>query len=177
MLMDAKTRAATLCIAILQKPTAQRTLTDTEVLEKSMQQKQCLGDLPLEARLEMCKHATHVCLEPGQVLFNVGDFGDAFYIIVRGVVAVFVPDPKGPHTMVEVATLQSGAAFGELALLGQGRRMACIRAPPWESCDLMKFTKATFDKIMKSRVMYVSHPLHCPGPRLRLTEDGSTVPV
>jgi small-conductance mechanosensitive channel len=61
-------------------------------------------------------------LAQGEVLFNEGDVGDAFYIILSGAVEVYVPKLEK-----HLATLQAGSFFGELALMLGIPRTASIR--------------------------------------------------
>jgi CRP/FNR family cyclic AMP-dependent transcriptional regulator len=56
----------------------------------------------------------------GEVIFHAGDRGDAVHIIERGHVAIRVGTPLGDVATLTV--LGPGAAFGELALLGDDAR-------------------------------------------------------
>jgi NADH dehydrogenase len=59
--------------------------------------------------------------EPGNVVFNMGDFGDKVYFIVRGEAAVI-------HGGQILATLRSGEMFGEAALVCDHPRSASVYA-------------------------------------------------
>ena len=55
-------------------------------------------------------------LQPGRRLFQQGDHGEDFYIIIEGEVSVYVAD-EGQTEAKLVRTLDAGDSFGELALI------------------------------------------------------------
>jgi CRP-like cAMP-binding protein len=63
-------------------------------------------------------------LAEGEILFRVGDPGDALYVVAEGEVAV-TSDVEGT---VEMARLGEGAFFGEIAICARRPRNATIRA-------------------------------------------------
>lgn len=62
-------------------------------------------------------------LEKEEILFNEGEPGDAFYIILSGSVEVFVPKIDK-----DLSTLKAGSFFGELSLILGIPRTASVRA-------------------------------------------------
>jgi CRP-like cAMP-binding protein len=65
-------------------------------------------------------------LADGEVLFNRGDAGDAFYVIDSGQVRIFTFDEGGQE--ITLNTLGAGEGFGELALLDDRPRSASVAA-------------------------------------------------
>ncbi|MFH1811756.1 MAG: cyclic nucleotide-binding domain-containing protein [Pseudomonadota bacterium] len=63
-------------------------------------------------------------LEPGEIVVRQGEVGDACFIIASGAVRV-VHDGDG-GSEIELARLGEGSFFGEMALLGDGRRAASV---------------------------------------------------
>ena len=62
----------------------------------------------------------------GEVIFHLGDPGDALFVIVSGDVKISLPSETGEEAIL--ATLGSGAVFGELALLDGAPRSASATA-------------------------------------------------
>ena len=69
----------------------------------------------------MDRSPTFQRLEAGDVLVRQGDPGDELFLLMDGLLTVEVDE----KAVVEVAP---GAVLGELALLGEGRRQATLRA-------------------------------------------------
>lgn len=84
--------------------------------------------------LELCRHITHESVDKDHTVFEQGDEGEVFYIIYSGAVKVLVADSRSSPTGMGsprefgscVCVLEDGDSFGELALLGNGRRAATI---------------------------------------------------
>jgi CRP-like cAMP-binding protein len=62
----------------------------------------------------------------GEVIFHVGDPGDALFVIVAGDVKISLPSETGDEAIL--ATLGPGEVFGELALLDGASRSASATA-------------------------------------------------
>lgn len=90
-----------------------------------------LRNIPMFAKMEPSKlkllafTSERLTYEPGQVLFNQGDMGDAAYIIVEGEAVVVVDTPKGQLTL---ATLTRNDFVGEIAILCDVPRTATVQA-------------------------------------------------
>ena len=62
----------------------------------------------------------------GEVIFHIGDPGDALFVIVDGEVKISLPSETGEEAIL--ATLRPGDVFGELALLDGAPRSASATA-------------------------------------------------
>ncbi|MEO6208059.1 MAG: Crp/Fnr family transcriptional regulator [Candidatus Limnocylindrales bacterium] len=71
----------------------------------------------------------------GEVIFHIGDPGDALFVILTGEVKISLPSESGDEAIL--ATLRAGDVFGELALLDGAPRSASATAiSPTESVVL-----------------------------------------
>ncbi len=72
-------------------------------------------------------------LQPGQGVFEEGDPADALYIVESGSVSVFARN-RDLGVELEVARLDPGQVFGEIALLTEAPRNASVRALVATTC-------------------------------------------
>lgn len=79
-------------------------------------------------------------LEDGEVVFEQGDVGDAFYMVVRGGIRIM----RGSH---ELALLGPREGFGEMAILDRETRSATASAA--ESTTLLRIDRDSFDRIVE----------------------------
>ena len=71
----------------------------------------------------------------GEVIFHIGDPGDALFVIVSGEVKIWLPSETGDEAIL--ATLRAGDVFGELALLdGAPRSASAVALSPTETVVL-----------------------------------------
>jgi CRP/FNR family cyclic AMP-dependent transcriptional regulator len=128
-----------------------------------------LQSLPATERQQVLARCPPQHFEPGAVLVNEGEDGDAFYLIESGRIAVRVTTPAGDVSTLSV--LGAGQAFGELALVGDRRRTATGIA--LEPVTTLTMSRELFDSlrrrfpgmdsllvdILASRVDRLSHEL------------------
>lgn len=75
-----------------------------------------------QARRELAATMEHLSYPKGQVLFRIGDPGDALYVVRTGKVELSVRDHTGDRIVLEHC--EPGVVFGELSLLDGGTRTA-----------------------------------------------------
>ena len=76
----------------------------------------------LMSTLAMAEHMPH---KAGDVVFNEGDIGSSFHVLIAG--EVVIEKKRGDRT-VTLATIGAGECFGEMALVGNHLRTASVRA-------------------------------------------------
>jgi CRP-like cAMP-binding protein/Fe-S-cluster-containing dehydrogenase component len=111
-------------------------LTDAVIKDKLI-----MGKIP-----QAEQPASLVDLPIGDFVIREGEFGDTFYVVVNGSFAVEVWNDQG--IPMQVATIQRGAYFGELAMIGRGMRTASIKAVS-PNCQVLEIYKGPFDRMMK----------------------------
>lgn len=83
------------------------------------------SDLPQDAFIELFERCPLLRFSVGQRVFEQGSHGNAFYVICEGSVRVSRQDGVQRK---DLATLTSGAFFGEMALLSGAPRMASVES-------------------------------------------------
>ncbi|MCY1041617.1 cyclic nucleotide-binding domain-containing protein [Corallococcus sp. bb12-1] len=83
------------------------------------------SDLPREAFIQLFERCPLRRFGPGERILAQGSHGDAFYVICEGSVRVFRED--NGHRQ-DLATLEGGAFFGEMALLSGAPRAASVES-------------------------------------------------
>ena len=73
----------------------------------------------------LCFSSERLTYQKGQVIFEVGDPGDAAYVLVEGQAEVTVPTPSGP---LRVNMLGPHDILGEIAIFGNVPRTATVTA-------------------------------------------------
>lgn len=85
----------------------------------------------------------------GQTLFQQGDPGDAFYLVLSGRLKILVNSAE--KNSKSVGELLPGESFGELSLISEQARSASIVAV--RDAELAKLPKAQFQKILQQHPM------------------------
>lgn len=107
---------------------------------------QLFGHLSEEAVREIAPKGIRRRHKKGELIFRQGDEGRAVYVLLEGLVKIFLTSERGDEMLI--ATLQAPATFGELALIDGLPRSASVEAiEPVETLtfnvtDLVELSKA-----------------------------------
>ncbi len=96
------------------------------------------SQLPEDAFAAVLAALRLVRARPGDAILAQGEPGQSFYVLARGDVRVTRTKPDGAE--IALATLHSGAIFGEMALVSAQPRTATVTAV--SDCDLLEFDRA-----------------------------------
>ena len=100
-----------------------------------------------------------------EVIFWIGDLGDALYVVEQGRVAITAPDERGEHLVLD--TLGPGGVFGEISLLDGGHRSATVRAST--DVTLLALSREAFHEVIHQHPDIAIAVLHVMGARQRVS--------
>ena len=80
----------------------------------------------------------------GEVIFHLGDPGDALFIVMTGAIKIMLPSDAGEEAIL--ATLRAGDVFGELAVLDGAPRSATATA--LEPTETLMLPRAQFRELL-----------------------------
>jgi L-2,4-diaminobutyrate decarboxylase len=93
---------------------------------------------------ELINHGKTESFEPECIICSEGEFADNVYLILRGRVKVFKVDRDGNET--EIATIEKGNMFGEMALFDKGVRCASVKSI--DPCEFVIFKGDKFLELL-----------------------------
>ncbi|XP_015723984.1 rap guanine nucleotide exchange factor 4 isoform X2 [Coturnix japonica] len=128
---------------ILRKPPGQRSMDDLEIIYEELLHIKALSHLSTTVKRELAGvliFESHP--KAGTVLFNQGEEGTSWYIILKGSVNVVIYG-KGV-----VCTLHEGDDFGKLALVNDAPRAASIVLRE-DNCHFLRVDKEDFNRILR----------------------------
>ncbi|KAL4466192.1 hypothetical protein ABPG72_011070 [Tetrahymena utriculariae] len=101
-----------------------------------------------EVKIQCLKYMRYEFFNPNTPVFNIDEKGDKFYLILSGVVGVFISKNKDNSALYKVKELSSGQGFGEMALINNKLRSASIIC--LSNVHLASLEKSKFDVVLKS---------------------------
>ncbi len=118
-------------------------------------------------RADLAATFEEVRYQAGQMIFSIGDPGDALYIMVTGEVEVFFKNDTGERIVLEVA--RRGDFFGDLSLLDSGCRSASVLAKA--DSEALRLDQKNLVAFLHSHPEAAMDLLAAMGRRLRATVD------
>jgi len=103
---------------------------------------EAFNDLPSETIIKLRDAMSDARFEAGETVFEQGEQGDAFYVILSGNAHVWRTNDEGEEQVL--AQLSEGSYFGERALLREDVRYASVRAEG-SSLRTKCITRAVFE--------------------------------
>ncbi|XP_031560616.1 rap guanine nucleotide exchange factor 4-like [Actinia tenebrosa] len=127
----------------LRKDPDKRTQEDLDVIYEELLHIKALSNLSTMVKKDLAAvFVLETCKKKGTMLFNQGDEGNSWYIILKGSVNVLVYG-KGV-----VCQLRDGDDFGKLALVNDAPRTASIETCE-DNCQFLKVDKDNFNRILR----------------------------
>jgi CRP-like cAMP-binding protein len=108
---------------IIQRPTGLN--LDTAIVQKIANKVKVFQGMTHDCLMSTLAMAEHMPHKAGDVVFNEGDIGSSFHVVIAG--EVVIEKNRGERT-VTLATIGAGDCFGEMALVGNHLRTASVRA-------------------------------------------------
>ncbi|MEZ4541886.1 MAG: cyclic nucleotide-binding domain-containing protein [Chloroflexota bacterium] len=163
-LLGGRTRRATVraaedgpaAVVALDRETFERLVADSPALRNELQhivslrqvqsEVDALAGIDRERLAELTAGAPTRVYAPGDTIVQQGALGNSFYFILEGEVAVYARRNLGTEALID--RLGSGQHFGELALLGDRRRTATVRAAGNAPARLLELDEAAFRTLL-----------------------------
>lgn len=95
------------------------------------------SELPHDAFIDLLEKVAFRRLEEGEVILREGDAGRSIFVLASG--RARVVKHHGTSNPIELAVLEDGAFFGEMALLTGAARVASVVAD--EDCEVLELTE------------------------------------
>ena len=112
---------------------------------------------------ELFRHETDLQFLPaGQTLFKEGERGDLMYVLMSGTAAISVRDKL-------VETAESGAIFGEMAMIDDSKRSATVVAK--SDCKLFPIERNRFNFLIQQTPNFALYVMRVMADRLRVTDS------
>ncbi len=121
-------------------------IADGEVVNEFLVR--ALSVLTHDQIVEVTRHTETKDYQPGTVVVRQGSVGDEFFIITQGRAEILLE--RSGSDPLPIQQLGQGQYFGEMALLGEGRRMATVRAALDSPLSVATVNRATFNNLIEN---------------------------
>ncbi len=118
-------------------------------------------------RADLAAEMHLVRLKAGEVLFQIGEPGDALFVVRSGEAEVFFKNDTGERIVLELVT--AGDFVGELSLLDRGSRSASVVAT--RDMEVLELDRAGLEKFLLLRPQAAMDLLAAMGRRLRVSAE------
>lgn len=98
---------------------------DAAIVQKIASKVQVFRGMTHDCLMSTLAMAEHMPVKAGEVVFNEGDIGSSFHVLIAGEVMI---EKVRNGQVVPLARLGPGECFGEMALVGSPLRSASVRA-------------------------------------------------
>jgi CRP-like cAMP-binding protein len=113
---------------------------DPVIIQKIKQRVPIFSGMSADCLMRTLSIAEHFLVKAGVEVFNEGEAGDSFFVLISGEIRV---EKLRKNQSVELARLGSGHCFGEMSLVGKHLRSATVRA--LQDCVIMRFYRDQVD--------------------------------
>lgn len=121
------------------------------------------ASLSTPAREQLLGTACRISLKSGEVLFQIGDKADRFFVVLEGWIKLYKTSPEGSETLIRIAGVSE--SFGEAAMFG-GEGFP-VSAEAFVSSRLLSFPESAFFKLLSSETDFSRSVLNGMSQRLR----------
>ena len=118
--------------------------TKCDSVEETIKNNPFCAHLSVDQIKQLTNSSICETINAGTIICNEGDKADKVYMILSGKVRVYKKDKKGKET--EIATIEQGNMFGEMALFDKGFRSASVMTI--EPCEFMIFEGDKFLELL-----------------------------
>lgn len=123
--------------------------------------------LPKDVSFDLVSSMRQIALEPKDALFQKGDAGDRFYIVLKGVLKVLDTSIDGAEVVLSL--MGPGMSFGEIALIDGGTRSASVYA--LSPACVASLDTTTFKNLLTRHPHLKEHVMKALCRRIRLLSD------
>jgi ABC-type lipoprotein export system ATPase subunit/CRP-like cAMP-binding protein len=132
-------------------------------------QLQTVSSLDENALSSILKETKPVIYQEGQDILKQGEVGNTFDLLLDGQVDILVKGEHGSEILVN--QLSRGSYFGEMALMGDKRRMATVRVSHGHSAKVLELSAQEFERLTDSSEQFRTAVDHAAKARQKQIES------